>query len=464
MNYEIKSPTEGEEYQIDTLRANLLSCPNINPNCEAMQVALAALDEAKRIIDMQATLARTISQSGAATKKETRNMTLSPSITSVSTKSTNSYLSPMQRSPQQKQYTTPYTESTSPINVNNHNQKVNETIKIEKIKINENKNKNPNENENKKTSNIFKIFRSILIDLPLVTCFLLTILTVSLSHIYDEYLSPQLAQFKYDDTNRRNDLTYYHRVCPLGQMSTTKAEDLYINDDFTTDDAAEHMMVHGMSVYNDLIQPETAQTLRKYIVERNQNLKGKEAISVIHNENRWSFGIGANDHPSVAKALNEIATNSVFRPALEKIAGDDPALIEMTAITAGYGATDQFWHPDVVSAGSSAKYARNFAPSYSLFVTLQVSENRYLFAYFYFLIMLFIKKKAFSSNYTNVCMYIYIYIYIYIYPYTSLVSCFRIPVENRIPLEKWEQLEYVQAHTCVEMKMQWTLVKTMGFK
>ncbi len=128
-----------------------------------------------------------------------------------------------------------------------------------------------------------------------------------------------------------------------------------------------------MSIYKDIIHPETAKDLRKYIVNKNKNLKSKDAIGVIENENRWSFGIGANDHPSVSKALNEIATNEVFRPALEKIAGEDPAMIEMTAITAGYGATDQFWHPDVISMGSPAKYVRNFAPSYALFVTLQVS-------------------------------------------------------------------------------------------
>ena len=127
-----------------------------------------------------------------------------------------------------------------------------------------------------------------------------------------------------------------------------------------------------MSIYKDIIEPNTAKELRTYIMNKNKNLKSKDAIGVIENRNRWSFGIGANDHPSVSKALNEIATNDVLRPALEKIAGKNPAMIEMTAITAAYGATNQFWHPDVVSLGSPAKYARNYVPSYALFITLQV--------------------------------------------------------------------------------------------
>mmetsp|Transcript_5739 Transcript_5739/g.8615 ORF Transcript_5739/g.8615 Transcript_5739/m.8615 type:complete len:751 (+) Transcript_5739:3-2255(+) len=131
------------------------------------------------------------------------------------------------------------------------------------------------------------------------------------------------------------------------------------------------MMVHGASLYKNIISKETAKSLREYIVQRNKNLKPKEEIGVLENENRWSFGIGANDHPSVADALNEIGTHGMIRPALEKIAGVNPGLVEMTAITAAYGATDQFWHPDVISMGSPAKYARNFLPSYSLFITLQ---------------------------------------------------------------------------------------------
>ncbi len=197
-------------------------------------------------------------------------------------------------------------------------------------------------------------------------------------------------------------------------MSTTNVEDLYItigddnnddndneednsnenNDSFTVD---EHMMVHGVSLYRDVLQKETAKSLREYIVYKNAYLKpgggGSGSINVIENAYRWSFGIGANDDRSVVQALEEIATHNVLKPALEKILGKHPALIEMTAITAGYGAVDQFWHPDVTSTGSPVKYARNFLPSYSLFITLQVrkyfeAQNVFLFCKFKSIVLL----------------------------------------------------------------------------
>jgi ectoine hydroxylase-related dioxygenase (phytanoyl-CoA dioxygenase family) len=47
------------------------------------------------------------------------------------------------------------------------------------------------------------------------------------------------------------------------------------------------------------------------------------------------------------------------------------ALIEMTAITASYGAVAQYWHDDVVATASAINYARTFGPSYSVFIQLQ---------------------------------------------------------------------------------------------
>ena len=211
----------------------------------------------------------------------------------------------------------------------------------------------------------------------LISFFIVTVLATTFSHIYDNFLGPQIDYMTFDtETNRTRDLTYYHRSCPLGQVSTNSLDDLVIGDDFTPDECAEHMMVHGMSMYKDIIDKDTAASLRSYIIKRNKKLSHKEAIGVLENKNRWSFGIGANDHPSVGKALNEIVTNEKLRPALEKIAGRNPAVIEMTAITAGYGADDQGWHPDVVASGSPTKYTTKFAPSYALFITLQVSLSR----------------------------------------------------------------------------------------
>ena len=125
-------------------------------------------------------------------------------------------------------------------------------------------------------------------------------------------------------------------------------------------------------MYPDLLTADTAIKLRQFVLRRNDELTDKDAITVIENKQRWSFGIGANEDPSVAKALKEIATHPQLAPALEGIAGHDPAVIEMTAITSAYGAKDQFWHTDTVAQmGNDLKYSRSFVTSYSLFIPLQ---------------------------------------------------------------------------------------------
>ncbi len=347
MNDETKSstPEKGQSLnnQINILREELLSCPGLDPSCEAMQLALASLEDVKKIIDVQVQM----HQNGTHFLSKDGNG------------------QPSRTEPHHPASRAPVVNEVKSRVANENDSK---NVQIDKRKS--------NVGGQSRSASIFKkILRTLFIDLPLVSLFVITVGTGCLSLVYDEYLGPQLEYMKYTDENRTYDLSYYHRVCPLGQMSTDSAEDLYIGDDFTADECAEHMMVHGASLYRDIISKETAESLRDYIVGRNKRLKPSEEIGVLENENRWSFGIGANDHPSVVKALHEITTHKVVRPALEKIAGSNPGLIEMTAITAGYGATDQFWHPDVVSMGSPAKYVRNFLPSYALFVTLQVRRR-----------------------------------------------------------------------------------------
>jgi hypothetical protein len=220
---------------------------------------------------------------------------------------------------------------------------------------------------------IFATIRFAFVEFPLVIVFALGVSTMMIAHVYENYWGPQIDLMTYTDENRTVDLTYYHRQCTPDDISAETVEDLYIHSDFTTEQKVEHILTHGMSVYQNVLSDDTASELRSWVLERNQALNTKDEIDVISNENRWSFYIGANDNPLVSKALHEVATNEVFRPAVEKIVGRNPAIIEMTAITSAYGAADQFWHHDIISNGSPAKFARSFIPSYSLFMTLQVS-------------------------------------------------------------------------------------------
>lgn len=346
----VTSSQQRSSDHIEELRDYLLSCPGINPNSEVMKVALATFDEAKAIV-----FSNTENQNSIGKDLQYYNGASTQPTISASRKNAgiDNYASNI------KIEDAAMCDTTK-----------NETV--EKYEHNTEKTNQMKGNKHVGRSIRFKMMRSFFVDFPLISLFIITVFTTTLSHLYDDFLSPQIDFMRFTDDNRTHDLSYYHRDCPLGQMSTDNVDDLIIDDDFTTEECVEHMMVHGMSIYKDIISPETSNALRTYVLDRNKNLKAKDAIGVIENENRWSFGIGANDHPSVSKALNEIATHEVLRPALEKIAGKNPAMIEMTAITAAYGALDQEWHPDVVSMGSSAKYVTKFVPSYALFITLQV--------------------------------------------------------------------------------------------
>ena len=59
------------------------------------------------------------------------------------------------------------------------------------------------------------------------------------------------------------------------------------------------------------------------------------------------------------------------RELVRQVMGPDPALVELTAITATYGATDQHYHKDVHPATSALQYGRSFDPLWSIFVQLQ---------------------------------------------------------------------------------------------
>jgi len=130
-------------------------------------------------------------------------------------------------------------------------------------------------------------------------------------------------------------------------------------------------MTHGAVVMPRLLGEDTAEELREHILKRNGELTADESIPLDGAENRFSYGIGANEHPTVTKALAEVSSSPLLIKSLSLLLGPNPAIAEITAITAQYGAEDQGWHSDVKADGNSVKYSRTFTHSYSLFIPLQ---------------------------------------------------------------------------------------------
>jgi hypothetical protein len=211
--------------------------------------------------------------------------------------------------------------------------------------------------------------RTLLLDVPLMLAFAAFVAAVLLHKIHDDYLYPQLELMQFIPDGRDfTDTTYYHRYCDGRDVTATSVKELVIDTNASTEDATMHMLKHGVSMYQDLLSPETAAELRDFILEENQK---QEGFYVIENENRYSWGIDVNMHPALHKYWKELASNEQLVKALEAIVGPDPAIIEFTAITATYGAKDQHDHQDVIPPASAVKFARTFIPSYSLFIPLQ---------------------------------------------------------------------------------------------
>jgi hypothetical protein len=216
------------------------------------------------------------------------------------------------------------------------------------------------------------LVRTVLLDIPLATLFALYVAVYCLSEIHDLYFLPFLDAAARTDENLDNEYTYYDRSCTVNDLSTRNLSDLIVsNRTLPVETVVDTVLRHGGVVMPQILSPSTVQKLREHVVKRNANLKNVEMIPVSQGENRLSFAIDASESPIVSHALHEIATHPVLQPVMEKLVGKDPAVAEITAITAYYGCPDQAWHQDVKAEGSPLKFTRTYTQSYSLFVPLQ---------------------------------------------------------------------------------------------
>jgi hypothetical protein len=212
--------------------------------------------------------------------------------------------------------------------------------------------------------------RTLLLEFPLVIVLGLYMFLVWVHHVHDNYLKPQMEAAVWNKERALKEMTYYNRRCDDHDMSTTEGHDLFLSETATPQDAYQHQLRHGFTVFPNVLSDETATNLRNFVVSRNRNLDESEAIFVLSNTNRYSFGLGTEE-PSVTKAMMELASNKRLKESMEKIIGPNAALIEMTTITSAYGAENQEWHDDIIPEASPVQYGRSFGPSYSIFVQLQ---------------------------------------------------------------------------------------------
>lgn len=216
----------------------------------------------------------------------------------------------------------------------------------------------------------FSLLHAFYASTILTWCALL--LCRSLHYIDDQYIDKLYSQLVFDDDRRDLEITYYDRECDASDFTTTDLDDFTIFDEDTLDDGVDAFMTHGGVIVPQILSPNTTSQLRAYIIERNYATEDPEEQYYVHeHEHRWSLKLGAQDDHSVSLALKEIGEHKVFKPLIEEIAGLHPSVCEITSISAGYGATAQWWHSDVGGQGSPALYGSSIRSTYTLFIPLQ---------------------------------------------------------------------------------------------
>lgn len=216
---------------------------------------------------------------------------------------------------------------------------------------------------------LWTLARFLFLDIPLVFVFLVFMSLCWIHHVHDHYLVKQLEASTWNFERDTTDETYYYRYCDENDLTTTNPLDLYLPHNATPDDAYQHQLRHGFTMFPGVLSQETCTNLRNYIVNKNRNLSEEESIWLIEWDHRYSFHLGTEE-PSVSKAVMELASNQRLKQSMAKILGDEnPALIELTAISSSYGAKAQEYHHD--GRTNMAQFGRSVAHSYSIFIMLQ---------------------------------------------------------------------------------------------
>lgn len=218
--------------------------------------------------------------------------------------------------------------------------------------------------------------------------------SVFLDKLYHGPLSSYIQSFRitHKGTDERGyfysldkDVTYYHRHCTKEDITTVnvpkqdRSNQIFIPKNVTSPEYVQDvMMTHGAVILPSVLSRDTATNLRTYLESRHDiqdQLGWQEKFWT--GINRLSLGLGLNDDPSIAQAIEEIGNNQQIQTTLQGIFGvQDAAIVEISTLTCLHGAENQGLHTDSDYFGSSLLYARKFLHSYTMFVALQDTTSR----------------------------------------------------------------------------------------
>eukprot|EP00934_Nitzschia_sp_Nitz4_P007004 Nitzschia sp. Nitz4//scaffold30_size153850//103225//105773//NITZ4_002786-RA/size153850-augustus-gene-0.73-mRNA-1//-1//CDS//3329547288//6994//frame0 len=209
--------------------------------------------------------------------------------------------------------------------------------------------------------------------LTLLGVFVATLLLVLLHVLvlaHDHYIRPYLVDVIKWKPELADEL-YTFEFMNCDSLTATSAEELTILPNHSRLEVFDRLMTHGAGVFPDLADDSLMATVRDYILWRNTRISVSENIPVI-GSTRFSFGWDVHEVPVLSEFLQQVSTrNPQLQMTLEGLLGPNPALVELSTITALQGADGQRWHHDLDYIHSAPLLGRSFQHMYSLIIPLQ---------------------------------------------------------------------------------------------
>ena len=222
-----------------------------------------------------------------------------------------------------------------------------------------------------------RTLRCLLLDLPVLLLFASWAAVYSMRTLWENYYLPLINRARRTDAQLLEEYTYYERYCTAKDITDMTTTTVPQSNPTTatvnpTKAALETLLEHGAVTLPHLLSPASVTALQSYLQHKNANIHKEEVYVVSQGYQRLSYGLEATENPAVQQALEDITSHPLLPSLLEATLGvSDPALTELTAITAYFGAEDQVIHSDTKSDGYAAQFAQTYTHTYSLFVPVQ---------------------------------------------------------------------------------------------
>ncbi|CAB9504652.1 expressed unknown protein [Seminavis robusta] len=227
------------------------------------------------------------------------------------------------------------------------------------------------------------LFQILLVEIPLSLLFGCFLLTNALLYLYSTVWFPRMQMHSWTPERAERELTHYDVSCDAASVVTTNQTlSLLLPPTSSPRDRVATVRKHGAgwitNLFNDdSVSRSTLQQFRSFALKKNQivgnneNTGNVDVVGVIENDHRWSFAFGVDEDPSIAPLLEAIGRHTILQSTLEGLLGPNPALVELSTITAEAGAVAQGWHVDTTQQGDSLQYANTFSDLYSLLIPVQ---------------------------------------------------------------------------------------------